>query len=331
MKRSSRYYRPICMDCITPHYFPKVALFIRSGSNFVLYKPHDREFTETDQTRLKRTRLDTLYVRAGDMEEINDYLEENLEGMLTRDDIGNRAKGEILYQTSINYLNDVFEAPEKSFNLVRCRNLVRNLMRFVAAREAILESLNSVIGRNHELFVHSVQVAVLTLLVHDEVYKLQPHEVVDVGVGALLHDIGMIFIAGDLLDNDTALSQVEYHKLKQHPQKGYEYLRSCGAFSEISLSVVRHHHERQDGRGFPTGIRGDDIPRSAQVAAICDVYCTLTTGRESRPATPPDLALKTMREEAKGAFDGELFERFAALVATHHKEGADARAKTSAT
>lgn len=330
MKKNARYYRPLCMECITPHYFPDVALYLRSGGNYVLYKPQERKFTEDDQARLKRTRVDTLYVRSGDMEEITEFLEKNLGEMLTRDDIGSRAKGQILYQTSINYLNDVFETPEKSFNITRCRSLVRNLMKFVAGREDILESLNSVIGHNHELFVHSVQVAALTMLVHDEIYKLQPHEMIDVGVGALLHDIGMVFIATDLLDNDNALSDLEYYKLKQHPQKGFEHLSASGIFTEISLSVIHHHHERQDGRGFPTGIKGDAISRSAQVAAICDVYCTMTTQRESSPATPPAQALKTMREEAKGAFNAELFERFAQVVTALKGDGVSRTRATTA-
>jgi HD-GYP domain-containing protein (c-di-GMP phosphodiesterase class II) len=138
---------------------------------------------------------------------------------------------------------------------------------------------------------------------------------IDVGLGSILHDFGMIFITDKVIDKPDALSDVEYHKVKQHTQKGYEYLKENGLSSEVALSIIRYHHERYDGDGYPTALKGDDIPRSAQLTALCDVYSALISDRPYHRASSPTNALKIMREEAdNGHFNVELFNRFEGVM-----------------
>ena len=256
------YYRPISIDCINPDHFPPVALFMRRNGNFVLYKPEDRPFTDSDRDRLQRSSVDFLYVRTGDMETVSAYLEETLTQTLDRKDLGSFAKGRILYQTSVNYVSEVFETPEKVFNLARCRQLIRHIIQFVVSDRKALFSLQSVISHNYYIFVHSVQVAALSLLAHAELFLISRDELLDVGVGALLHDLGMIFISNDILNKPDALSEIDYYKVKQHAEKGYEYLRQSGDFSEVSLTIVRHHHEKFDGSGYPARLKGNGPSRT---------------------------------------------------------------------
>lgn len=310
-----RFWRPISIDSIDPAHFPNVALFLKSSGNYVLYKDQERKFTADDRRRLERNYTEFLYVRSGDMEEINDYLENNLSEMLAREDLSGTQKGMILYQTSVNYVIDVFESPETAANLTRCRKLIQQMMRYVATEKHALESLRSIASHNFYIFAHSVQVTALNLLAHEKLFSVDPDEMIDVGIGSLLHDFGMIFISGDILDKPDALSDVEYYKVKQHTQKGYEFLKQTGLFSEVSLTIVRHHHERYDGNGYPTAAKGDAIPRSAQLAAICDTYSALTTDRVYRKASSHEEAFKLMREESKGGgFNGELFQRFEEII-----------------
>jgi HD-GYP domain-containing protein (c-di-GMP phosphodiesterase class II) len=308
------YFRPITLDSITPGHFPHVALFMLSGKNFVLYKPHDRPFTEQDRERLARNNVEMLYIRAGDMEPIADYLESSLADVLKRRDLGSAAKGKILYQTAINYVVEVFETPTKAENIERCRNLIRNIMDFVAGDKHALGSLQTLIGHNYYIFVHSVQVTAMTLLLHAELYSLDRDEILDVGIGALLHDIGMIALSNDILNKPEALTDIEYHKVKQHPQKGYDILKPVGKFNDISLNIVRHHHEKFDGSGYPGMLKGNAIPRSAQIAAICDTYSAVTTDRVYRNGMPADKALEIMRREAATAFNPDLYARFEEIV-----------------
>lgn len=314
-----RYWRAISLDSISPDCFPNVALFLRSGGNYVLYKDPDRKFTSADYNRLERNFTEFLYVRSGDMEVLNEFMEHSLADLLAREDLGSAAKGRVLYQTSVNCVIDMFEAPETASNLARCRSMVQHIMQFVAADPHAMESLQTVIDHNFYIFAHAVQVAALSLLVHEKLFDLAPDEMADVGIGSLIHDYGMTFITSEVLEKNDALSDIEYYKVKQHTQKGYEYLKRCGNYSEVVLNIVRYHHERYDGNGYPIGIKGDDIPRSGQVAAICDVYSALIMDRAHRKASSHDDAIKTMCDEArKGAFKPELFERFVEIIAETH-------------
>jgi len=311
------FWRPISVDSINPACFPDVALYLKSGGNYVLYKDQERVFTENDQRRLKNSFTEFLYVRSGDMVEVNNYLEKNLTEMLARDDLSGLAKGRILYQTAVNYVIDVFESPELAANFERCRKLIGHMMTYVATEKHALESLQSVVAHNFYIFAHSIQVTALNLLIHEKLFGVTQDEMVDVGIGSLLHDFGMIFISDEILEKPDALSDVEYYKVKQHPQKGYEFLKNTALFSEVALTIILHHHERHNGIGYPGGIAGNAIPRSAQLTAICDVYSALTTERPYRKPSSPMEALGLMRDEARtGTFNNELFDRFAEIITT---------------
>lgn len=310
-----RYWRAVSIDSITPECFPSVALYVRNGSNYVLYKTPERMFSQDDHLRLQRNFTRFLYARSGDIDILNEYMESNLADMLAREDLSSAAKSRILYQTSVNCVIDMFEAPEPPANLHRCRNMVKHLLQFVAKDTHAMESLQTVIECDFYIFAHVVQVTALSLLMHEKLFNLAHDEMLDVGVGSLLHDYGMTFISSDVLEKNDALSDVEYWKVKQHTQKGYEYLKQSGNYSEIALNIVRYHHERYDGNGYPTGVKGDDIPRSGQVAAICDIYSALIMDRPQRKANSHADAIKIMRDECKsGAFNPKLFDKFVDII-----------------
>lgn len=309
-----RYWRAISIDSISPDHFPPVGLFLKSGGNYVLYKGPDRPFTQDDRHRMERSFTEFMYVRSGDMEIINQFMEESLADMLARNDLSSAAKGKILYQTSVNCVIDMFEDPELSVNLKRCRSLVQNILQHIANAPHALESLQTIIGHNFAIFAHAVQVAALSLLVHERLFELEPDEILDVGLGSLLHDYGMTFIADDVLEKDNAIADVEYYKVKQHTQQGYEFFRSCGAYSEVVLNIVRYHHERYDGNGYPTGIGGDEIPRSAQVSALCDRYSYLVMDSGSGTGSHIDALAVMRKEAAQGTFSQLLFEDFATII-----------------
>ena len=312
---NDRYWRAISVDSISLGDFPSIALYLRSGANYVLYKDPDRSLTSDDYRRLERTYTKFFYVRSGDMDTLNEFIESNLTGMLTSDDLSSLAKGRILYQTSVNCVIDMFESPETSANLLRCRNMVQHIMRHVAADSHALEALSTIIDQNFYIFTHAVQVTALSLLVHEKLFVLAHDEMIDVGIGSLFQDFGMTFITSEVLEKSDPLTDVEYWKVKQHTQKGYEYLKHSGKYGEIVLNIVRYHHERYDGNGYPTGLKGNDIPRSGQVAALCDVYCALIMDRPQRKANSHGDAIRIMREEARnGAFNIDLFNDFVEII-----------------
>jgi putative two-component system response regulator len=132
--------------------------------------------------------------------------------------------------------------------------------------------------------------------------------------GAFLHDIGKIAIPDRVLLKRSRLTTREYALIKTHPVVGDEL---CGTVRSLDAvrAIVRHHHERLDGCGYPDGLAGDEIPLVAQIVTIVDVFDALTTKRPYRKALSTAAAVATMRLEARqGAYAPALVEQFVGLI-----------------
>jgi putative two-component system response regulator len=132
--------------------------------------------------------------------------------------------------------------------------------------------------------------------------------------GGFLHDIGKIAVPDRVLLKEGRLTADEYAVMKQHPIIGDDLCRTMRSLGPVR-AIVRHHHERLDGRGYPDGLAGDRIPLLARVVAIVDVFDALTTDRPYRKALPIDVALQMMRDDARtGWCDLALVDVFVGLV-----------------
>jgi len=123
-----------------------------------------------------------------------------------------------------------------------------------------------------------------------------------VHLGALLHDVGKIGISDAILHKPGPLSEAEWEVMRRHPEIGVRVLRGI-EFLEPALEVVLHHHERWDGRGYPTGLRGEDIPLSARIVAVCDSFDAMTSDRPYRKAMEVDQALNELASVAGTQLD----------------------------
>ena len=307
-------YVPVSIESIQADIFPDVALYIRSGEKFILYKSHGRNFSTQDAQRLMENKVEFLFVSPADLEVITTFMENNAERVLKDDSLQAKTKGKIIYQTSINYVGDIFEHPEKVSDFTRSKRMVENLLQYLSSDKDSFNSLESVMTHNYYTFVHSLQVTALSVMLHSEAYLLSHDEMLDVGIGTLLHDFGKIFVSPAILSNEGRLSAAELDEYRKHPEEGYQYLKKHTRLSDISLGVVRCHHERNNGNGYPQGLKGPAISRSAQVAAICDVYCTLTIDRSCRKALSSAIALLIMKQEMKGSFNERLLDVLEGIV-----------------
>jgi len=119
--------------------------------------------------------------------------------------------------------------------------------------------------------------------------------------GAFLHDVGKIAIPDRVLLKKGRLTRKEYALMKRHPAVGDDLCRTVRAFEAVR-PIVRHHHERVDGRGYPDGLAGDAIPLLAQIVSVVDVFDALTTDRPYRKALPTTTAYRMMRDDARSGW-----------------------------
>ena len=311
---------PVSLESIEPSIFPDVALYIKTGVNYILYKNNGREFSNHDHERLSKNGVEFVFVSKNDMDIITTHMESNAERLLKSDLLSSKAKGKMIYQTSINFVDDLFHNPNKTNDTNRTKRLIENLMLYLSDNPGAIRSLETVMSHNYHTFVHSLQVTSLTLMMHSEAFTLSRDEMLDVGAGAILHDFGKIFVPQDILNKTGRLTDAEIEKLKHHPEDGYAFLADKGMLSPVALSIVRLHHERCDGSGYPLKLKDFDIPRSAQIAGISDIYCTLTTDAQGNKTTPPHIACQLMRNQMKGLFSPHLLDTLEKLVCTEDSQ-----------
>lgn len=132
-------------------------------------------------------------------------------------------------------------------------------------------------------------------------------------IGALLHDVGKLVVPTAILNKPGRLTREEREVMQRHPTAGAQLLATF-EFPEDVRSMVRAHHERWDGRGYPDGLAGEDIPLSARIVCVADVFDALTTDRPYRRAYARDEALAIMRADRDSAFESAIFDRFARLI-----------------
>ncbi|MEX2583855.1 MAG: HD domain-containing phosphohydrolase [Gemmatimonadota bacterium] len=139
-------------------------------------------------------------------------------------------------------------------------------------------------------------------------------------MGALLHDVGKTTIPAEILNKAGALSEEEWALMRRHPAAG-EDLLSTIEFPWDIRPMVRSHHERWDGSGYPDGLVGEQIPLAARVLCVADVFDALTTTRSYRPAYSPHAALEIMNGDAGRIFDPDHLRRFRKLVLERLERG----------
>jgi putative two-component system response regulator len=152
---------------------------------------------------------------------------------------------------------------------------------------------------------------------------LPDHDVQALHRGGFLHDIGMLAIPESVLRKEARLTSEEFEIIKSHTVIGDSLCANLRSLEGVR-PIVRHHHERRDGSGYPDGLTGDHIPLTAQIMGIVDVYDAMTSRRPYQDARPVDEAIDTLRKQVViGWRSHELVEEFATMI---RSAGRDARA-----
>lgn len=138
-------------------------------------------------------------------------------------------------------------------------------------------------------------------------------------IGGLFHDIGKMGVPDSILQKDTKLTEDEYSEIKNHPSIGAHILSTASIFHDL-LPIVKHHHERYDGRGYPSRLAGEDIPYLARITAVADSFDAMTSKRTYRDALPTEKVISEL-ENGKGTqFDPHIADVFLDILKNHYDE-----------
>lgn len=153
---------------------------------------------------------------------------------------------------------------------------------------------------------HSLNVAERAVAI-GEMMGLSQEESEDLRVAALLHDIGKIGIPSEVLHKPSRLTMAEFEVIKSHPAVSVEVVQAWEAFA-ATIPAILHHHERYDGKGYPHGLKGEEIPLLARVLAVADSIEAMSSERPYRPAMTREEIMATLKEGAGSQWDPQVVE-----------------------
>ena len=138
-------------------------------------------------------------------------------------------------------------------------------------------------------------------------------------LAGLLHDIGMIGVAEDILNKSQKLTQEEYEEIKKHVHHSVKILEDIKQLYEV-IEIIKYHHEYYDGNGYPYGLKGDEIPLGSRVIAVADAYDSMVSNRAYRQGLSSEEALRNIEERAGTQFDPALVKLFKEVLPDALKE-----------
>ncbi|GAB6154473.1 hypothetical protein JCM17380_32230 [Desulfosporosinus burensis] len=205
--------------------------------------------------------------------------------------------------------NNIEEEIKEVFKKAEDRMYMKKLFESPSMRSKTIKAIiNTLHEKNKREEQHSHRVSVLCKSM-GKALGMPEHETEELKSVGLLHDIGKIAIDENILNKTGKLTDDEWKEIKRHPEIGYRILSTVNDMSEMA-NYVLYHHERWDGKGYPKGLKGEEIPIVSRIITIADAYDAMTSERSYRRALPKEVVIAELQENAGIQFDTELLSVF---------------------
>lgn len=309
-------YFPISADTLNPEALTDFQVYLRRNDRFILYTKEREQFSQELKNRLIENGIDTVYVPYHQQASYESYVFNNLEFILNDPAIPVSTRSRVFLDTTSRQVGHFFQQrlPQVDESaLENIRHVVASSLEFLSSRD-VMNNIGQFVSHDYKTFSHSVQVFTYAImLMHVLRDDWEQQALIDAGIGAMLHDIGKVHVPRKILNKPGKLNEKEWSYIVGHPVYG---MRMCANvdIQRDSLNCIMFHHEKFDGTGYPSGMKGSEVPLPARIMACCDVYDALTSKRPYAEAKTPFEALKIMGEEMKGSFDPDIFRTFIRML-----------------
>jgi len=311
--RTEQKFLPIFLESIRVDSVLDFDLYLQVNSNLVLYRSAQLPFTERSRTKLIESSVDRLFIASCKKEHYQRYIEQNLDKILEDPDIEDEKKAGILYETSSGLVKDVLANPTYGENIRRSKSLVGNTVEYILKGRDAFHNLMKITSYDYYTYTHSVNVCTFSVALAQQMGFYDKQFLHDLGVGALLHDVGKSKVSERILNKHASLNQYEMGIMRNHPKWGIEILTETDEIASASYYPVLQHHERCDGTGYPGNLIMEDIHIFSKIVAIADTFDAMTTERVYQKANDTFPTLRAMFS-LDSCFDGKLLRAFVDLM-----------------
>jgi HD-GYP domain-containing protein (c-di-GMP phosphodiesterase class II) len=201
-------------------------------------------------------------------------------------------------------------SPSWSPENIKVKELQTQLL---AVRTSVICAMNQLLDlKDLNTGVHSTRLAEWAVRIGRDL-GLDDECLRDLEAAAILHDIGKIGVPDAILRKPAKLTEEEYAVIKKHPEYGWAVLRAVPGFERVSLFVL-HHHEAFDGKGYPAGLRGEEIPIGSRIVSVMDSFDAMVSSRPYRKGLPLEEAIRRLEADSGRQFDPIVTPKFIALA-----------------
>lgn len=237
----------------------------------------------------------------------------SLQNYLTLSEEDNKELTTLVFKENSRVLmKELLQDPRSGEKIKKVGSIVDGIINKVIEEPDSIYSLLTLKGYDYYTYTHSLNVGVLSIGLGIQI-KMAKEELRKLGMGAILHDLGKVKIPHEILNKQGKLTDTEYRMIQQHVMFGYELLKDNKEFPKDSLSAVLQHHEKISGRGYPYGLKEEEIGLLGRITSIADCYDALTTRRPYKAPLTPFFALSIISKE-KNEYDRHLLIEFIKML-----------------
>lgn len=306
-------FMPIQLDSIRVDSVLNFDLYINVNHNLVLYRSADLPFTDRTRQKLMENKVDRMYITSESRDKYQRYIEKNLGRIIQDPHVAELKKASILYETSTNLVQDILNKPTYGENIKRSKELVTNTLNYILKGQEAFHSLMKITSFDYFTYTHSVNVCTFSIALAQQMGFNEQEFLFELGVGALLHDVGKSKISERILNKRAALNSIEFEIMKKHPKWGVDLMSETNDIPEASYYPILQHHERGDRSGYPNGLALNEMHIFSKIVSIADSFDAMTTERVYQRAIDTFPALKMMFT-LKGAYDEAALKAFVELM-----------------
>lgn len=187
--------------------------------------------------------------------------------------------------------------------------IVEELIDYIQSDADVNKSLYDIQTYSNFTYVHSIDVCIMSTFIGSAM-KLDSNSIKELGVAAILHDVGKIALPQNVVNNQGKLTVEEMKQFKEHPYLGAAILKKNVRISDAVIKAVQQHHERMDGKGYPYGMEGKSISKFARIICVSDVYDTITNSRDYKKTFNPNDAYELILAGSGTIFDEDVVRVF---------------------
>jgi len=249
-------------------------------------------------------------------------VENELESMAANPDIATKIKSAIMYETSLELINEVLTEQGVGKNLCRIESVSRSVSTLVVKDVKAFSHLFALSQHDFYTATHMVNVGTWMTSLAYAMGITEPAELSAICMAGMVHDVGKMFVPAEVLNKTGKLAEGEWEELRAHPGRGTAHLMAQGVTNHVVLRVAAEHHERLDGTGYPSQLRGSEMHVASKICAVVDSFDAMTSCRpfKNKVKTIAE-AVEVLRAEAPKKYDPAIVEMWVGLLRKASAEG----------